>query len=155
MNDITTEIDRLRSMTGSELMVRYTELFGKPPRVKNREHLWKRCAWKLQEQRLGGLSGAAKARLEELISEIEIPKTEAERTIAGKLKKPRKPGDPPLGSVITRAWHGKTIEAKVVEGGYEYEGMPYKSLSAVAFAVTSCKWNGRLFFNLVGRKRST
>ncbi len=30
MNDITAEIQRLRSLTGPELVVRYTELLGKP-----------------------------------------------------------------------------------------------------------------------------
>ncbi len=155
MKTIADEIEDLRRMDVAVLVVRYRELFGKEPRVRNREHLWKRCAWRLQEQRLGGLSGAAKDRLDELIASIEIPKAEAERTVAGKLKKSRKPDEPPVGSVLTRIWRGTTIEVKVVEGGYEYEGVPYKSLSAVAFASTSCKWNGRLFFNLVERRRST
>ncbi len=153
MTEITAEIEHLRNMTGPELVEQYTELFGKPPRVKNREHLWKRCAWKVQEQRLGGLSGAAKDRLEELIGEIEIPKSESERTIAGKLKKPRKPGDPPLGSVITRVWHGKTIEVKVVEGGYEHEGVVYRTLTETVRGITGSHWNPKIFFKLKERKR--
>ncbi len=153
MNDITAEIERLRSMTGLELVEQCTELFGKPPRVKNREHLWKRCAWKLQEQHLGGLSGTAKVRLEELISEIGIPKAEAERTVAGKLKKSRKPDEPPVGSVLTRIWHGKTIEVKVVEGGYEYEGVVYRTLTETVRAITGSHWNPKIFFKLTKRKQ--
>ena len=67
------EIDALRKLSTTQLANRYVELFGKPLRVKNREWLWKRCAWKLQEQRYGGLSAVAKQRLEVLVAEIELP----------------------------------------------------------------------------------
>ena len=46
MKDIAKEIEILRQMAVPELVVRYRELFGREPRVKHREHLWKRCAWK-------------------------------------------------------------------------------------------------------------
>ena len=32
--------------------------------------------------------------------------------------------------------------------GYEYAGQPYKSLSAIARAITGTRWNGRVFFGL-------
>src|SRR2546428_11919499 len=109
MKEIEVEIDGLRRMTVPELLKRYEDLFGKPARVKNREHLWKRCAWKIQEARYGGLSKVAKSRLEELIAEIDLPLTEKERTVSGILAKPRKPSDPPVGTVLVRDWHGKKI----------------------------------------------
>src|SRR5262245_47272546 len=93
---IDQEIAALRGLTVPELAVRYEELWGKPPRSRHREHMWKRAAWKLQERRSGGLSEVAKARLEELIAEIELPPAEQTRTVSGALR--RKPVTiPPRG----------------------------------------------------------
>jgi len=36
----------------------------------------------------------------------------------------------------------------VVDGGFEYEGRKYKSLSAIAREITGTHWNGYHFFNL-------
>jgi hypothetical protein len=152
--EIAKEIEALRQLAIPDLVLRYEELFGRPPRSKNREHMWKRCAWKLQEQRLGGLSRAAKDRLEQLIGEIDLPLTEARRTVAGALKCLAKPGDPPVGTILTRSWHGKEIQVKVVDGGFEYNGLVHKTLSAAAQAITGSHWNGRLFFGLAERKRT-
>jgi len=43
---------------------------------------------------------------------------------------------------------------KVLDGGFEYGGVVYKSLSAVAKAVTGAHWNGRLFFGLIRRRKA-
>jgi hypothetical protein len=53
---IVKEIEALRKMEIPDLIAKYEELWGKPPRLKNQEALFKRCAWKLQEIRVGGLS---------------------------------------------------------------------------------------------------
>jgi len=57
-----------------------------------------------------------------------------------------------VGTVFTRTWKGGEVRTVAVEGGYEYEGAVYRSLSAVAKAVTGSHWNGRLFFGLTARK---
>jgi hypothetical protein len=36
----------------------------------------------------------------------------------------------------------------VLADGFEYDGKPYKSLSAIARAITGTRWNGWLFFGL-------
>jgi Protein of unknown function (DUF2924) len=36
----------------------------------------------------------------------------------------------------------------VLADGYEYQGRPYKSLSAIARAITGTRWNGPEFFAL-------
>ncbi len=56
---------------------------------------------------------------------------------------------PPPGCMIRRTYHGKVISVRVLEKGFEYEGQHYRSLSAIAFAVTGAKWNGNLFFGFV------
>jgi hypothetical protein len=39
----------------------------------------------------------------------------------------------------------------VLADGFEYEGRPYRSLSAIARAITGTRWNGWTFFGLRGR----
>ena len=148
MSDITDEIERMRTMTTPELIEKYRELWGKEPRVKNSAWLRKRNAWKIQEIRFGGLSVAAKKRLEELISEIQIPLSDSERTVTGRLTKPRRSGDPAVGTTLTREWRGRELRLRVLENGYELDGVVHGSLSSAARAATGSKWNGPLFWNL-------
>lgn len=154
MKTITEEIAELRALDVAALVTRYEELFGRPPRVKNKAFLWKRCAWKVQEKRFGGLSTAAQRRLEELIAEIDLPFAEQARTVTGRLARPAKT-EPATGTVITREWRGQRIEVRVLERGVEYEGVPYRSLSAVAATITGTHWNGPAFFGLRSRRSAS
>ena len=43
---------------------------------------------------------------------------------------------------------GQVIQVMVLPKGFEWEGRLFRSLSAVAKAVTGAHWNGYLFFNL-------
>ncbi len=152
MRTIAQEIAELRGMKAPELAQRYEERCGKPPRCRNREHLWKRCAWKLQEQRFGGLSGTAKRRLAELIAELDLPLGERDRSVSGALNGRMRTAQHKVGTVFTRMWRGHDVRAVAVDGGYEHGGVVYRSLSAVAKAVTGSHWNGKLFFGLTKRK---
>ncbi len=148
---VTQEIQCLRSMAVSELAERYEAVFGRVPRVKHKDWLWRRIAWKIQEQRFGGLSEVAKRRLDELIAELDLPMVQ--RTVNGKIARSR-PGDPPRGTTLTRIWKGEEVRATAVEGGWECDGVVYRSLSAVAKAVTGSHWNGKLFFGITSRRRA-
>jgi hypothetical protein len=147
---IAAEIAELRRLPVADLVVRYEDAFGKPPRVKHRDWLWRKIAWRVQEQRLGGLSGAAGKKLDELIANLDVP-TLAPRTTRAQAQTPSN-GDPPLGSVLVREWHGREILATRTDAGWEHDGVVHGSLSALARAITGTKWNGRLFFGLVKRK---
>jgi Protein of unknown function (DUF2924) len=39
-------------------------------------------------------------------------------------------------------------DATIVDGGYEHQGKRYRSLSAVARAITGTQWSGPPFFGL-------
>ncbi len=138
------EIEELESLSVPELVERYTELWGQPPRTKNRRHLWKRCAWKLQENRFGGLSKKAKERLEVLIAELDLPLELKGRV---RLNRVNRNGLTP-GTTLIRSWHGTEIRVEVQDNGFEWTGELYRSLSAVARAITGTRWNGPLFFGL-------
>ncbi len=70
------------------------------------------------------------------------------------LKKNRRLDDPAPGTVLTRTWNGQEIRVLVRDDGYERDGELFRSLTAVARAVTGSKWNGRLFFGLTKRKKA-
>ena len=52
------------------------------------------------------------------------------------------------GTKFTRIWKKEKHEAIALEDGFEYKGIKYKSLSAVARQITGTQWNGPLFFGL-------
>jgi DUF2924 family protein len=146
---LAREIDALRQMAVPELVARYSEVFGKPPRIKHKAFLWKRISWRIQEQRYGGLSEVAKARLEELISEIDLPLEDQTRTVSGVLRRPPRPGNPSSGTTLTRSWRGQQIAVRVLEDGkFEWNGTVFRSLSAIASSVTGVRWNGPAWFGL-------
>jgi len=56
---------------------------------------------------------------------------------------------------MIREWDGERHEVTALQSGFEYRGIPYRSLSAVARKITGTRWNGPLFFGLrTGRARS-
>jgi len=55
---------------------------------------------------------------------------------------------PAPGGLLRRTYKGRDILVRVLEDGYEQEGRRYRSLSAIAQAVTGAHWNGPLFFHL-------
>jgi hypothetical protein len=148
---ITEIIAELRAAPVAELVERYEEVFATPPRVKHRDWLWRRIAWKVQEQRIGGLSQVAKRRLDELIEQLDVS-IQSERRVRGQVKRQPRPGDPPVGTILSRVWRDQEVLVTAVDGGWEHEGVLYRSLSAVAKAVTGSHWNGRLFFGLTKRR---
>lgn len=55
---------------------------------------------------------------------------------------------PAPGSIITKTYRGKTIEVKVLENGFEYEGKVFKSISRVAMTIVKRPISGYVFFGL-------
>ena len=52
------------------------------------------------------------------------------------------------GTLLIREWQGVEHCVTVRDDGYEYQGRPYKSLSAIARAITGTKWSGPRFFGM-------
>lgn len=148
---LAAEIHALRAKPMAELKLVYRELFGEEPRTKHREFLWRRIAWRLQEQAYGGLTEDTRDRIGALIEEHNPLQREMRRPAKGKREGRRQPGllgGPGAGTILTREYKGRQIEVTVVQGGFEYEGRRYRSLSAVAKAITGAHWNGPFFFGL-------
>ena len=46
------------------------------------------------------------------------------------------------GTRLVREWNGIEHTVTVLRDGFEFEGRKYKSLSAIARAITGTRWNG-------------
>ena len=158
--NVTQELAALPGMTVTELRAKYETVFGEVARSHNRQHLTKRVAWRIQALAEGDLSERARRRAEELANDADLrmtaPKhrttTGAGRTKRGTLNLSNGDRLPMPGSEIAREYKGKNIVVAVLPKGFEYEGRVYRSLTAVAKAVTGIHWNGYHFFGLNGSK---
>lgn len=147
--DIQIAIDDLQGLAHAELVARYEDVTGRKPRTRSKPWLIKRLAYEIQARALGGLPGAARRRLRELAQDVDLT-DEREHAPTSRASRGLKPG-----TVLRRDWKGKQIVVRVTdERRFEHEGEVFRSLSAVAKAVTGAKWNGRLFFNLTSRRSS-
>lgn len=75
-----------------------------------------------------------------------------QRTGEGAKKKPL-PRKLTPGTRLLRDWRGVGHTVIVLEDGVEYDGKHWKSLTAIAKAITGNQWNGPLFFGLAERKQ--
>ena len=156
-SNVAAEVARLEKMSVSNLARRFEELFGEECRSRHKRYLIRRIAWRLQANAEGGLTERARQRAEELANDAEIRVTPPR---AKKAKNDATPPDtikmnagrdrrlPPPGNWIERDYKGTMIRVLVVADGFEYEGRRYRSLSAIAKAVTGSHINGFLFFRL-------
>lgn len=55
---------------------------------------------------------------------------------------------PVPGSILTKTYHGQTIEVQVLENGFEYDGKVFKSISRVAMTIVKRPISGYVFFGL-------
>jgi len=156
--DMNKEILALRRMTAGELRGKYRELFGEESRSGNRDWLFRRCAWRVQAQAEGGLSERARLRAQELVREADIrlrPPDSMEMTPAagtavatGRVAIRRDARLPMPGATLRRVFKGHEYIVTVLPNGFEYDGEFYRSLSAVAHAISGSHWNGFHFFGI-------
>jgi Protein of unknown function (DUF2924) len=134
---ILAQIAALKTKSTSELRDMWRELFDREPPVLGRRYLEDRLAYRVQELHFGGLSDRGRRRLDALADQLEP-----------KAARRRDPGRPIAGTRLVREWHGVEHIVTVREHDFEYDGRPYKSLSAVAREIAGTRWNGWLFFGL-------
>jgi hypothetical protein len=160
--NIDKEVAQMRRMTIRELQQKFIEVCGEQPRTHNRQWMIKRLAWKLQAREYGGLSALALRRAAEIADTCDLSdlRVTAPRQLNG-LASVSTTALPPVasdkrlpmpGTLITRKYKSGTVQVKVLNDGFEYEGERFKSLSAVAHRVTGSKWNGYLFFGLAKKE---
>ncbi len=140
-DDIVAQIAGLSVQHVDELGARWRRLYRHPPPADmTRDLLLRSVAHALQQAALGGLSPAALWRLKSLANPGTAP---ARRTSGG-----MRPG-----TSLVREWHGETHTVLTREGGFEYQGQVYRSLSLIARKITGAHWSGPRFFGLASRRR--
>lgn len=143
---IVAQIAELEHMPVEGLREKWSILYeGDPPKTSSRKQLVARLAYRLQELTFGGLSQEARGKLEG-ISAYEND------LMSGKTTPVRARSTIP-GTLYVREWQGQRIEVTALDSGFEYAGKIYRSLSAIATEITGTKWNGKLFFGLLQKKK--
>ena len=102
-------------------------LFNHSPPIKSStEFLRQAVGWQVQAQKLGGLDSFCRKALKVgVVSSALAP-----------------------GTKLIRQWQNASYQVTVVGERFEYDGKTYRSLSAIAKAITGTNWNGRVFFGV-------
>ena len=142
---ILARLAALKAMSVNELKTEWQAMFDAPAPNNSRTVLESRLAYRIQELTYGGPDKQTRRLLDLLADEVEGTLTRKTQ-IAD-------PRNPVVGTKLIREWDGIAHTVTVLKEGFEWGGQRYKSLSAVARAITGTRWNGYRFFGLRERKR--
>jgi hypothetical protein len=152
---LAAQIAALPGRRVSQLRAQFAELFGAPTPSHNKVWLVKRIAWRLQALAQGDLSERARQRAAQLATgaDLRLSVPRADPRHAGPEQTPTLvvPKDdrlPRPGTILARRYKGRTLQVEVLEHGFAFDGQTYRSLSAVAKAVTGSHCSGHFFFGL-------
>jgi hypothetical protein len=136
---LEAEIGRLPNLSLLELRNRWKTLFGHPaPKSLRRNFLARAVAYQMQVGAFGGLSVATKRRLREIANAVRNGDGNAVLG-SSRIKS---------GTQMIRQWQNTTHTVTALVEGFEWNGRTYKSLSAIANAITGTNWNGFAFFGI-------
>ena len=158
---VIRSIHALRQMTVAELRCEWERLYGEPTRSQNKQFLYRRLAWRIQELEQGGLSQRTRNRVNELAPDSFVrtrtPQASHNATDGAQTvrKRPRDSRLPSPGTVIVKAYKGRELRLVVHDDHFELDGRSFRSLSEAARHVTGSRWNGPLFWGLTSRKRKS
>jgi hypothetical protein len=141
---VLSQLAALKAAPIAELKQKWRDLFETEPPPYNRRFLEHRLAYRIQEFAYGGLKPETLKHLRDLAEELDGGDPKRRRQLA----KDR----PIAGTRLIREYQGVEHCVTVREDGYEYQGRPYKSLSAIARAITGTRWNGLIFFGLKNQR---
>jgi hypothetical protein len=138
--DVPARLAALPNLPIAELKAEWRSLFGTEPPPYNRRFLESRLAYRIQELAYGGLKPETLERLEALGKQLDG------RNVT--LRRIRRDQRPIAGTRLLREHQGVEHVVTVTRDGFEWQGRPYQSLSAIARAITGTRWNGWAFFGL-------
>ena len=135
-------LGRLAELPPEDLKQEWARRFGASAPAVSPDLLRLGIGYKLQEQRLGGLSRSTRSLLQQV--SMRAGEVAATKPLPRKLTP---------GTRLVRDWHEVGHTVIVLDDGFEYDGKHWKSLTAIAKAITGGHWNGPLFFGLAERKK--
>lgn len=154
--NVASEVAALQRMTVGQLRDKFAEVFGEETRAGNKVWLVKRIAWRMQALVEGDISDRARQRAAELANDADL-RTSAPKlpqhlkaapwqTISAPLADAHDERIPAAGTILMREYKGRTLQVRVLQRGFEFEGEIFKSLSAVAKKITGQHCSGFHFF---------
>ncbi len=143
---VLAQIAALQTMSIVDLRALWRELSGGEAPGYNRTYISNRLAYRIQELAFGGMRRDTRARLDALADEIDL---ELKGGSPAKAKNGARNNQPVAGTRLIREWRGvEHCVTVLADGRYEYDGQPFKSLSALAFKISGTRWNGWTFFGI-------
>jgi hypothetical protein len=141
---VLSRLAALKAAPIADLKQQWRTLFGSEPPPFSRTYIQSRLAYRIQELAYGGLKPEIVARLEALGEQLDGGNIT--------LRRIRRDAKPIAGTRLVREYQGIEHTVTVLADGYEWQGRPYQSLSAVARAITGTRWNGLVFFGLKNQR---
>jgi hypothetical protein len=137
--EIASQVRGVFQLSRDELIERWTEAYGRPPpKGTSRRLLERSAAYHLQVAAFGGLRPSVIRRLLAGGNGGERRKFKS-----GSVRCRLSPG-----TRLLREWNGRSHVVEVTESGFQWNGQSWRSLSAVATAITGARWSGPRFFGL-------
>ena len=142
---VLSRLAALKAMSVKELKAEWEKLIGTSAPNNSRAFLELRIAYRIQELTYCGPDRETRRMLDLLADEVEGHARRKHR-IAD-------PRNPVTGTKLIRQWDGVEHTVTVLKDGFDWQDRKFKSLSAVARAITGTRWNGYRFFGLRERKQ--
>jgi hypothetical protein len=143
-DSVIARVATLKTTPTPALKAMWRDLFETEPPLYNRRFLESRLAYRIQELAYGGLKPETIKRLKAIAEDLDG---------GDRVRRRRPVKDRPIsGTRLIREWQGVEHCVTVRDEDFEYQGRPYKSLSAVARAITGTRWNGLVFFGLKNQR---
>lgn len=136
------KLGRLAEMSAEDLQHEWAHRYSAPAPNLSPDLLRLGIGYQLQEQRLGGISRRTRLLLR------QVAKRAVESVDVKAMPRKLTPG-----TRLVRDWHGVGHTVIVLDEGFEFDGKHWKSLTAVARAITGSHWNGNAFFGLTKGRR--
>lgn len=162
IEDVEQEIAYLDDLDIKSLQARWRELYGiAPPKRVRSGFLRRAIAHRLQELVHGGLKPASARALKKIAAaDRDTRAGNAIATSGGadaglRNAMPRKRFTLSPGLQLVREWNGKAETVDVIQDGYVWRGQTFKTLSAVANAITGSRWSGPRFFGLLAKRKTS
>ncbi len=133
---------RLTELSADELRTEWARRYGSPAPSLSPDLLRLGIGYRLQEQRLGGMSRPTRSVLRQVAR--RAAKCDSKAPLPRRLTP---------GTRLVRDWHGNGHTVVVLDDGFEYDSRHWRSLTAIAKAITGTHWNGYRFFGLSGGKQ--
>ena len=154
-DSVLKQVADLQNLTYEELKALWRTLNGGEPPAYNRKYIISRLAYRIQEIAYGGLSDDSREQMRRILKDGGFNENGCDSRVRRKQRETRQRRDAPIaGTRFVRDWNDSRYEVIAVNNGFEFEGRIYRSLTAIAKAITGTHWNGRIFFGLEKRGKA-